>query len=89
LLRSPRWVRSQPDQNPSNADREGGMPDKKRDDKGKPQRTRANKPDAHSAEIAFDEIIDAILGADPEAVRKHRARQRARQHTQRCRNRRS
>jgi hypothetical protein len=43
------------------------MPDKDKP-KGKQQPDDKASPD--TAEVAFDDIIDAILGADPEAVRK-------------------
>jgi DNA polymerase III delta subunit len=37
----------------------------------KPKREQPETPDAHTAEVAFDEIMDAILGADPGAVHEH------------------
>lgn len=48
------------------------MPEKKPDDKRKPKPEKADEPDAHSAEVAFDDIIEAILNADPKAVRAGR-----------------
>jgi len=54
------------------------VPAKKPDDKGKPKRAAPAKHDAHTAEVAFDEVIDAILGADPDAVREHQANRRKR-----------
>jgi hypothetical protein len=50
---------------------------KKPAEKGKSEKAPADNTDAHSAEIAFDEIMDAILGADPDAVRQHQKQRRS------------
>jgi len=52
------------------------VPTKKPDHKGRPKRASPAKHDADTAEVAFDEVIDAILGADPEAVRGQKERRR-------------
>jgi hypothetical protein len=51
--------------------------EKKPKEQGEQQRRKpAKTPDAHSVEVAFDKIIDAILGAKPEALREHRERRK-------------
>jgi hypothetical protein len=52
------------------------VPAKKSDKQGKQRRTPAGKPDADSAEVAFDEIMDAILGADPKVIKEHHTKRR-------------
>jgi hypothetical protein len=54
------------------------VPSKKPADKGKPRQGPPAKHEAHSAEVAFDEVIDAILGADPDAIREHHEKRRKR-----------
>jgi len=52
------------------------MPAKKSDEEGAREQQRSAQPDAYSAEVAFDKIMEAILGADPEAIRTHKAERR-------------
>ena len=53
------------------------MPDKKRDDRGKPRKPPGTRPGPRTDDLAFDHIIEAILDAHPERVREHKkARQR-------------
>jgi hypothetical protein len=54
------------------------VPAKRPDDKGKSRQGLPAKHEAHTAEVAFEEVIDAILGADPEAMREHKAQRRRR-----------
>ena len=51
------------------------MPDKDKP-KGKQQPDDKAPPDI--AEVPFDEIIDAILGAEPEAINEHKEKRRQR-----------
>jgi hypothetical protein len=51
------------------------MPDKDQPT-GKQQSDDKKSPD--TAEVAFDEIIDAILGADPAVVRERQKRRKKR-----------
>ena len=69
-----RAVHTSAQRNPSNAGREGAVPAKKSDEKRNPQQALADKPDAHSAEVAFDDIIEALLNCDPKAIREQRRR---------------
>ena len=56
------------------------MSDEKPPEKGKRKRHRLGepRPGPRTADLAFGEIMGAILDADPEAVREHR-RQKAEQ----------
>jgi hypothetical protein len=50
--------------------------DKAADDKS--PRKLDEKPGHETVDAAFDDIIDAILNADPEAVREHQQQRRRR-----------
>ena len=64
-------------QDPSNANREGGMAEKKKDGGQTPERAKP-KPGHETVAAPFDDIIDAILEADPDAVREHKRKRRER-----------
>ncbi len=51
-----------------------------KDDKaaGKAPQKPAGKPGPEAADVAFDDIIDAILSADPESISEHKAKRRKR-----------
>ena len=58
----------------------------KKDEKAADKAPQKPSPDTgpETANVAFDDIIDAILGADPEAVRDHqKQRQRRKKETSR------
>jgi hypothetical protein len=50
----------------------------KKKDRGQTAKRPAEKPGHETAMAPFDDIIDAILGANPEAVREHRDKRRVR-----------
>ena len=53
------------------------MPPKpKPQDKEIIRRVEKARPGAKATEPTFDDIIDAILGADPEAMREHKHKRR-------------
>jgi hypothetical protein len=63
-------IRVRPQQKATPATLEGERrASKKSDDKDKPCRALTEKLEPHTAEVAFDQIMDAILGAD--RLRKH------------------
>jgi hypothetical protein len=51
------------------------------DKKGERQQDSADKSgsDAHSAEVAFDEVKDAILSTDPERLREQSRKRKKKQ----------
>lgn len=66
----------------SSVQREGAMPEK--DDKSATDETLPKpdeKPGHETVDAAFDNIIDAVLGADPEAVRGHQNKRRQKRGT--------
>jgi hypothetical protein len=50
--------------------------DDKKKDRGQTAKRPAEKPGHETAVAPFDDIIDAILDADPEAVREHQIQRR-------------
>jgi hypothetical protein len=54
------------------------MPDKDEKVAKRPAPQKGKRPGPATDDLAFGDIIDAILDADPEAVREHRQKRRKR-----------
>ena len=54
------------------------MAEDKKKDRGQTAKRAEPKPGHETAVAPFDDIIDAILGADPEAVREHKKKRQTR-----------
>jgi hypothetical protein len=57
------------------------LPKPKPHDKEVIRRVEKVRPEAKATEPTFDAIIEAILGADPEAIREHQATRRRQRRT--------